>query len=64
MSGKGSRPRPLSVSTKEFNENFDRIFGKKEEEVVEEGFELVGDVSDLPIQYITVTEEPIENKGR
>ena len=64
MSGKGSRPRPLSVSTKEFNENFDRIFGKKDEEVVEEGFELVGDVSDLPIQYITVTEEPIENKGR
>lgn len=27
--GKGSRPRP--VDKKKFDENFDRIFGKKEE---------------------------------
>ena len=26
---KGSRPRPLSVSTTEFNNNMDRIFGEK-----------------------------------
>ena len=26
---KGSRPRPLSVSKDKFDDNFDRIFGKK-----------------------------------
>jgi len=26
---KGSRSRPLSVSQEKFNDNFDRIFGKK-----------------------------------
>jgi len=29
MSGKGSTPRPFSVSQEEFAENFDRIFGPK-----------------------------------
>jgi hypothetical protein len=28
MSGKGSRPRPYSVSQEEFGNNFDRIFSK------------------------------------
>ena len=28
MSGKGSSPRPLSVSYEEFSNSFDRIFGK------------------------------------
>jgi len=30
MSGKGSKPRPFSVDKKVFDENWDRIFGKKE----------------------------------
>lgn len=29
MNGKGSKPRPLSVPRKEFDDNWDRIFGKK-----------------------------------
>lgn len=29
MSGKGSAPRPFSVSQEEFANNFDRVFGKK-----------------------------------
>jgi hypothetical protein len=29
MSGKGSKPRPFSVSQEEFSNNFDKIFGKK-----------------------------------
>ena len=29
--GKGSRPRPYSVDKKKFDDNWDRIFGKKEE---------------------------------
>lgn len=32
MSGKGSKPRPLSVDTKTFSSNWDKIFGKKNEE--------------------------------
>lgn len=31
MSGKGSSPRPFSVSQDKFAENWDRIFGKKPE---------------------------------
>jgi uncharacterized membrane protein len=58
--GKGSSPRPLSVSRKQFDENFDRIFSQNDEE--DQGLELVGDVADLPIEYIAVTEEPIEKK--
>ena len=34
MSGKGSRPRPFSVSQDKFAENWDRIFGKKKREEV------------------------------
>ena len=29
--GKGSKPRPLSVPRKKFDENWDRIFGKKKQ---------------------------------
>ena len=29
MSGKGSRPRPFSVTQEEFDKKFDSIFGKK-----------------------------------
>lgn len=29
MSGKGSTPRPYSVPRKTFEENWDKIFGKK-----------------------------------
>ena len=32
MSGKGSKPRPLSVDQKTFDDNWDRIFGAKKPE--------------------------------
>lgn len=32
QNGKGSAPRPLSVSWNEFSENWDRIFGEKKDE--------------------------------
>ena len=32
MSGKGSSPRPFSVPRKKFDDNWDRIFGKKTKE--------------------------------
>lgn len=28
MAGKGSKPRPLSVPRKQFDDNWERIFGK------------------------------------
>jgi hypothetical protein len=37
--GKGSKPRPFSVSKDEFDNRFDAIFGKKEKETLPE-FEL------------------------
>jgi hypothetical protein len=44
MSGKGSKPRPYSVSYEDFSNSFDRIFGKKENKmqvrVPEEGKKL------------------------
>jgi hypothetical protein len=33
---KGSRPRPYSVSQKQFGNNYDAIFGKKDRRVVED----------------------------
>jgi hypothetical protein len=48
---KGSRPRPYSVSQKEFGNNYDAIFGKKDRRVVEdaqaedEAFKLVDKAS-------------------
>ena len=33
---KGSRPRPYSVSQKEFGNNYDTIFGKKDRRVEED----------------------------
>jgi len=32
VSGKGSKPRPLSVPRKQFDENWERIFGKKKQQ--------------------------------
>jgi hypothetical protein len=37
--GKGSKPRPFSVSKDEFDNRFDAIFGKKKKETLPE-FEL------------------------
>jgi len=30
MAGKGSRARPLSISKSQFDDNWDKIFGKKD----------------------------------
>ena len=32
MSGKGSKPRPYSVDRKTFDNNWDRIFGSKQQQ--------------------------------
>ena len=38
--GKGSAPRPYSVSQEEFDNRWDTIFGKKEKKPRQEEFEL------------------------
>jgi len=49
MSGKGSKPRPLSVPRKQFDDNWERIFGKKTPKEIDdaiaedEGFKQVFD---------------------
>lgn len=45
MSGKGSTPRPFSVSQDEFADNFERIFGKNEDTKT-----VVADYSDIDIK--------------
>jgi hypothetical protein len=35
MAGKGSRARPLSISKSQFDDNWDKIFGKKDVEISE-----------------------------
>jgi hypothetical protein len=42
--GKGSKPRPFSVSQQVFDNNFDRIFGKKKQSSEQQ---TVGEVSKL-----------------
>ena len=34
MSGKGSKPRPFSVDRKTFEDNWDRIFNKKNKKII------------------------------
>lgn len=36
MSGKGDDPRPKDIDDETFSSNWDRIFGKKEDPVIEE----------------------------
>ena len=53
---KGSRPRPYSVTQKEFGNNYDAIFGKKDPKVKEEAqledeeFEAIAKQSQLRSQ--------------
>ena len=62
MAGKGSKPRPLSVSQEPFDENWDRIFNKSQrekalDELVAQSQELglYDDIEDVDIKHITGT---------
>ena len=51
MSGKGSSPRPYSVDRPTFEDNWDKIFGKKAEErsdksIDDDDDDLLGDIRD------------------
>jgi hypothetical protein len=56
--GKGSRPRPFSVSKDEFDNNFETIFGKKKKDILPE-YELnksTGEVEKVYPENIPVLE--------
>ena len=57
--GKGSRPRPFSVSQEVFDNNFETIFGKKKEKVYLPEYELnksTGEVEKVYPEDIPVIE--------
>jgi hypothetical protein len=60
---KGSRPRPYSVSQKQFGNNYDAIFGKKDRRVAEdaqaedEAFKLVDKTSQDTYNTSTETDK-------
>ena len=56
MSGKGSKPRPLSISQEEFESNWDNIFRKKQKIV---------EVKNLPNgdQFIEIPDDMIKSAG-
>ncbi len=57
--GKGSKPRPLSVSQEVFDNNFETIFGKKKEKVYLPEYELnksTGEVEKIYPENIPVLE--------
>jgi|688.fasta_scaffold02866_37 hypothetical protein len=41
--GKGSRPRPYSVDKKTFDSNWDTVFRKQEQSVIEEVSKLIAE---------------------
>lgn len=55
MSGKGSKPRPLSISYEEYSDNFDNIFRKKR----------VVEVKELPDgdQFIELPNDMVKGLG-
>lgn len=51
MSGKGSRPRPYSVSQSTFSSNWDDIFGKKENKSQDDDMNTVNDSDENELSH-------------
>ena len=57
--GKGSKPRPISVPRKQFDNNWERIFGKKKKEGQQKtAGQTSGQVTGLIIQFPLVRIQP------
>jgi hypothetical protein len=65
MSGKGSRPRPFSVSQEEFGNRFDAIFGKKKKTDAEKFDEAImkDEYYDLDERYIDKEDKDADQNG-
>ncbi len=65
MSGKGSRPRPFSVSQEEFGNRFDAIFGKKKKTDAEKFDEAImkDEYYDLDERYIDKEDKDADQSG-
>lgn len=44
MAGKGSKPRPFNIDRKTYEDNWDRIFGKKDKELWEHNCSVEGKI--------------------
>lgn len=55
--GKGSRPRPFSVSKDEFDNRFDAIFGKKKKDILPE-YELNKSTGEVEKVYTNAQWDP------
>lgn len=56
--GKGSKPRPLSVSQEVFDNNFETIFGKKKEKVYLPEYELNKSTGEVEKVYTNAQWDP------
>jgi len=67
MSGKGSAPRPFDVPREQYEDNFDRIFRRKDGPLIDEGTSEPADVSltdegDMPTPEEEEAWEELEHK--
>lgn len=58
--GKGSKPRPLSVTQEEYSKRWDAIFGRDLEETVENDYQDILSTEDCVIEAL----EKNENKSQ
>ena len=59
MNGKGDSPRPLSVSQKQFEDNWERIFHTKEKKLEQKRAELQADIDKVrqKLDELTLTSQ-------
>ena len=59
MNGKGDTPRPLSVSQKQFEDNWERIFHSKEKKLEQKRAELQADIDKVrqKLDELTLTSQ-------
>ena len=59
MNGKGDAPRPLSVSQKQFEDNWERIFHSKEKKLEQKRAELQADIDKVrqKLEELTITSQ-------
>lgn len=71
--GKGSAPRPFSVSIEQYGDNFDRIFGRKKKSIGEqqadaflkdEYYDLEGDDNEFRVSEAAAQQENPTEAGK
>lgn len=65
MNGKGDTPRPLSVSSEEYEKNWERIFKSREKKLEKMRDELQADIDKVrkKLDELTLTSQEIDRKS-